>query len=287
MLNEKELETIESIIGKSRASLSLSDFDKPKYESEYTHTNPKVEATKEVISNKFKYICEELGIEEDGINAGCSIISQLLDYAPINTITTEDTIESAMTKMAINEALKESAASKKKKDKFGISDIDEFKNNEISNVNKAADKMSSETLDNNIIKNVQNATTEFIEKRNERMEKIKAAYQNIIDEKNKNTETLGGNEDKVAAAEEAYKLIIHKDKQRVFSLYEAIVDSIANQFFNEETKQFVTDKSGKLNMDNVIDISSGIYAALETLNQYNTIDFDSEIIETTIDNLYL
>lgn len=288
MLTKEDLSNIETLINRSKGGF-MSPVSQNTVKTQF---KPRMEATKYILHKKFDTLCEELGIESAGKHAGLVIMDHILESQPINILSEEDTIESAVTKMAITEAVRNHASIVEAKKQYGL-DGDEFDDSEISKLNDSVDKVSTKKLDENIAKNVADATSKFITDRNARSEMIKSAYQKVIDAKKKiagekdeeNDDTADQKAVKIATAEESYKYTLHKDKQRTISLYESIVQAIASQYTNEAAKASITDASNKLDMDKIIDISSGVYGAMETLNQYNIVDINESVIKDVLNTL--
>ena len=288
MLTKEDLGNIETLITRSKGG-----FMNPVQNNVKPPFKPRVEMTKQVLHRKFNTLCEELGIESAGRRAGLIIMDDILETYSINILSEEDTIESAVTKMVITEAVRNHSSLAEAKKQYGL-DTDEIDDSEISKLNASVDKVSTKKLDENIAKNVADATTKFITDRNARSEMIKSAYQKVIDAKKKITGEKDDEEDtdtgdqravKMGAAEESYKYALHKDKQRTISLFESIVQHIASQYTNEAVKASITDASNKLDMDKIIDISSGVYGAMETLNQYNIVDINESVIKDVLNTL--
>lgn len=286
MLNENDIENIEAIIKRSRGGFSNINNESYSYENPIKKESPEITILKEAMSKKYFYVCDELGIDKKYANIGLNVLDRIIslkeDSIDIN-YSKFDTIESAMMKLTIkNEASIYREKSEKKK-KFDLDNS--FSEYELSKVNNSVDKVTTKKLDENIVKNVADATSQFISDRNERSDMIKQAYQDIID---KNKESNGSEEsnDQIQAAEESYKRIVHKDKQRSTTLYESIVIAVGNQFKDENKRKYISDESGRLDIDKVLDISSSIYGAMETINQYNITNIDESVIKYVINSIY-
>lgn len=239
-----------------------------------------------VLFSKYDNITRNyLGLREDSISFGKDLIRAIIDgnYQDISTaVSNEDTVESAIVKMMINEGC---AKAKEKKES------DEFSDDEVNDINSNVDKFSTEKLDEKIADNVSDAETKFIADRNDRMEMIKSAYEKI-----KSTSGGDGNEDEDKTEEEkadeqeekeknesAYKRILTKDKDRTMCLFEAIVSTMADNYTNlPETKAFVSDSKGNLDIGKVVDLSRAVYTALETFNGYQVMKFNSQDIHTIL-----
>lgn len=241
------------------------------------------------LSNKFNQVANELGLSENGIKAGNNIISAVISGNKTLKLrpSYEDTVESAMVKIGIQESLKKHW---KKKSKSISDDDNEFSDNEISNINDSVDKVSTEALNKKIADNVASATSDFIQDRTDRMNIVKEAYKKTIEKKNniKNAESEEEKEDAEKEAQEAaFQLQVTKDRleERPVSLFESIVVSVAENYNDESNKSYIESSNGSIDMEKVMDISSGIYAALETVNQYNFIDFTEKDIDTIINTI--
>lgn len=283
MLSEEDMQNLETIIQRSKGGFYTIQNESYTPEEPKKKEKAEVFITREAMTRKYLSMCEALGIENKG--AGLAILNGIIssnEDALNLPYTTEDTVESAMMKIVIKEESKAHREAAEKKKKFDLND--DFDEVEVSKVNDSVDKVTTKKLDENIVKTVADATSQFISDRNERTDMIKQAYQDVID-KNKASDGSEVSQDQIQAAEEAYKYVLHKDKQRPVSLYEAIVLSVAKQYTNEDTKNYVTDASGKLDLDKVLDISSGIYGAMETLNQYNIVDINESVIDYVMDAL--
>lgn len=285
MLNENDFENIEAIIKRSRGGFSNINNESYSYNNFSKKESPEITILKEAMDKKYFYVCDKLGIDKKYSNIGLNILNGIIsikeDSIDIN-YSKYDTIESAMMKLTIkNEASIHKEEAEKKK-KFDLDDS--FTEYELSKVNNSVDKITTKKLDENIVKNVADATSQFISDRNERTDMIKQAYQDVID-KNKTSNDIESN-DQIQAAEESYKRIIHKDKQRTTTLYESIVIAVGNQFKDENKRKYISDESGRLDIDKVLDISSAIYGAMETINQYNIINIDESVIKYVINAIY-
>lgn len=258
---------------------------------------PYVPFVKKALHQNFQKIAGKLRFNESTITVGNNFIETIIEYKKLknpeelnrfsynrNIGLNESVIESTFN------CIIESYGRKLRKITASLNEIsgyneDYFSSNNTKLMNefeREIDNSTPEKLNDKIANRVEEATKNFIEKRNEEQERIKSIY-NAAQEINKSEDQ---SEEMKNAANEAVKINLSDLRNKPVPLYEAMVVGLATMAVkDDEYKKLYLKEDNTINMDRIIDDVSAIYAVMEECNVYGLINIDKEFIHDFISSL--
>jgi len=252
---------------------------------------PYVPFIKKALHNNFNKVASKLKFNESTINIGCNFIEALIEYKKLknpdelnrfsynrNSGLQESVIESTFTGLIesygkklriLNSQLAE--VSGYNEDYFSANNtklMDEFE--------RDVDNSTPETLTDKIANRVEDATKDFIEKRNEEQERIKSIYnaaKSITGDENQSEEMK-------EAANNAVKINLTDLRNQPVPLFEAMIVGVATMSLkDDEYKKLYLNENGTINMDRVLDDVAAIYTVMEECNITGLIKIDKDFLQ--------
>lgn len=256
-------------------------------------TTPYEELMKEALYNNFMKIADRLRLNQKSKNTGANFIQSIIDkstnevnkkhYQALSASNEESVIEYTYA------TLIDDYARDLRKVNFEINGIQGFKEDAdtaahkgiIDKFNDTITKYTPSKINDTIADRVEKATTNFIDARNNQIERIKDIYtkaKSFVSNPKFSDEA----KQKVEESASAQEFRIRKEPQTLFgSMVEALTSAAMT---NPNLQARYMNESSGLNMDAIIDDTAAIYTVLEECNVFGFLDA-SNLADAYIESL--
>lgn len=244
-------------------------------------TTPYEELMKEALYNNFMKIADKLRLNQKSKNTGANFIQSIIDkstnevnkkhYQALSASNEESVIEYTYA------TLIDDYARDLRKVNFEINGIQGFKEDAdtaahkgiIDKFNDTITKYTPNKINDTIADRVEKATTNFIDARNNQIERIKDIYSKAKSFV-ANPKFSDEAKQKVEESASAQEFRIRKEPQTLFgSMVEALTSAAMT---NPNLQARYMNESSGLNMDAIIDDTAAIYTVLEECNVFGFLD---------------
>ena len=251
-------------------------------------TSPYEELVKEALYNNFIKIADKLRLNQKSKNTGANFIQSIIDKSK------EDVEKKHYQALrASNEetyaTLIDDYAKELREVNYQLNGIQGFKEDSdtaahkgiIERFNDSITKYTPDKINNVIADRVEKATTNFIDNRNSKMEKIKDIYEKA---KSFVSNPKFSDEAKQQVEESASRQVLDIRKSQK-SIFESMIEALANASMNNPNLQsrYMDENSG-LDIDAIVDDTAAIYTVLEECNVYGLLDAN-KLADAYIDSL--
>lgn len=244
-------------------------------------TSPYEELVKEALYNNFIKIADKLRLNQKSKNTGANFIQSIIDkskedvekkhYQALRASNEETVIEYTYA------TLIDDYAKELREVNYQLNGIQGFKEDSdtaahkgiIERFNDSITKYTPDKINNVIADRVEKATTNFIDNRNSKMEKIKDIYEKA---KSFVSNPKFSDEAKQQVEESASRQVLDIRKSQK-SIFESMIEALANASMNNPNLQsrYMDENSG-LDIDAIVDDTAAIYTVLEECNVYGLLD---------------
>lgn len=244
-------------------------------------TSPYEELVKEALYNNFIKIADKLRLNQKSKNTGANFIQSIIDkskedvekkhYQALRASNEETVIEYTYA------SLIDDYAKELRELNYQLNGIQGFKEDSdigahkgiIERFNDSITKYTPDKINNVIADRVEKATTNFIDNRNSKMEKIKDIYEKA---KSFVANPKFSDEAKQQVEESASRQVLDIRKSQK-SIFESMIEALANASMNNPNLQsrYMDENSG-LDIDAIVDDTAAIYTVLEECNVYGLLD---------------
>ncbi|MBR2247803.1 MAG: hypothetical protein IJ880_12435 [Bacilli bacterium] len=258
---------------------------------------PYVPFIKKALHKNFTNVAKKLRFNESTVNVGYNFIESVIEYKKLknpdelnrfaynrNVGLEESVVESTFTGLIESYGKKLRILNSQMNSVEGYNE-DYFSANNTKLMNEFESDVEHSTpdkLNEKIANRVENATKDFIEKRNEEQDRIKSIYnaaQNIQGDENQSQEMKD-------AAAEAVKINLTDLRNKPVPLFEAMVVGVSTMAVkDEEYKKLYLNENGSINIGRIIDDVSAIYAVMEECNVTGLIKIDKDFLHDFISSL--
>lgn len=256
-------------------------------------TSPYEELVKEALYNNFIKIADKLRLNQKSKNTGANFIQSIIDkskedvekkhYQALRASNEETVIEYTYA------TLIDDYAKELREVNYQLNGIQGFKEDSdtaahkgiIERFNDSITKYTPDKINNVIADRVEKATTNFIDNRNSKMEKIKDIYEKA---KSFVSNPKFSDEAKQQVEESASRQVLDIRKSQK-SIFESMIEALANASMNNPNLQsrYMDENSG-LDIDAIVDDTAAIYTVLEECNVYGLLDAN-KLADAYIDSL--
>lgn len=244
-------------------------------------TSPYEELVKEALYNNFIKIADKLRLNQKSKNTGANFIQSIIDkskedvekkhYQTLRASNEETVIEYTYA------SLIDDYAKELREVNYQLNGIQGFKEDSdtaahkgiIDRFNDSITKYTPDKINNVIADRVEKATTNFIDNRNSKMEKIKDIYEKA---KSFVANPKFSDEAKHHVEESASRQVLDIRKSQK-SIFESMIEALASASMNNPNLQsrYMDENSG-LDIDAIVDDTAAIYTVLEECNVYGLLD---------------
>ena len=241
------------------------------------------ELMKEALYNNFIKIANKLRLDQKSKNTGANFIQSIIDkstdevnkshFKALNTNSNEETSVIEYTYASIMEDYAKELRSVNY-ELNGVQGIREDSTTLVHEVivvkfNDTISKFTPSKINDTIADRVEKATTNFIDNRNAKIEKIKDIYQKA---KSFAANPKFSDEAKQRVEESASRQVLEIRKSQK-SLFESMVEALTSAaMINPNLQSRYMNESYGLNMDAIIDDTAAIYTVLEECNVFGFLD---------------
>ena len=233
------------------------------------------ELMKEALYNNFIKIANKLRLDQKSKNTGANFIQSIIDKSNFKALNTnsEETSVIEYTYASIMEDY----AKELRSVNYELNGVQGIREDSttlahegiVDKFNDTISKFTPYKINDTIADRVEKATTNFIDNRNAKIEKIKDIYQKA---KSFAANPKFSDEAKQRVEESASRQVLEIRKSQK-SLFESMVEALTSAAMTKPNLQsrYMNESSG-LNMDAIIDDTAAIYTVLEECNVFGFLD---------------
>lgn len=244
--------------------------------------SPFEELIKEALYNNFIKVADKLKLDQKAKNTGASFIQSVIDKSTdeVNKKHYENLTPSSESTTAIEytyATIIEDYGRELRSLNYQLNGIQGFKEDSdtlahkgiIDRFSDTITKFTPSKINDTIADRVEKATTNFIDNRNNQIEKIKDIYQKA---KSFAANPKFSDEAKQRVEESASRQVLEIRKSQK-SLFESMVEALTTAAMTNPNLQsrYMNESSG-LNIDAIIDDTAAIYTVLEECNVFGLLD---------------
>lgn len=244
--------------------------------------SPFEELIKEALYNNFIKVADKLRLNQKSKNTGTSFIQSIIDKSSeeVNKKHYENLAPSSESTTAIEytyATIIEDYSKELRSLNYQLNGIQGFREDSstfahkdiIDRFNDKISKFTPSKINDTIADRVEKATTNFIDNRNNQIERIKDIYQKA---KSFVSNPKFSDESKQRVEESANRQVLEIRKSPK-SIFESMVEALTTAAMTNPNLQarYMNESSG-LNMDAIIDDTAAIYTVLEECNVYGLLD---------------